>query len=84
MLPRLLESRLRTILAQDYEGVIAAYNGERVASFRVNTLKSSDAEVVAIAKELGFTVTAFPKIAHAFTLPRDQEYAFKGSKLFRE
>ena len=40
--PKLLDSRLRTILAEDYEGAISAFSESRKGSFRLNTLKGDE------------------------------------------
>ncbi len=85
MLPKLLNSRLRSILVDtDYQSVMDAFATQRMASFRVNTLKSSEEEIDAKLATLGIAATKFPPIKGVYLLDPADEFAFKGSPLFRE
>jgi 16S rRNA C967 or C1407 C5-methylase (RsmB/RsmF family) len=46
MLPKLLTSRLETILGEDYSSVMDAFSKERKGSFRINALRSNENEVL--------------------------------------
>ncbi len=46
MLPKLLTSRLETLLGPDYSSVLDAYKHQRMGSFRINSLKSTATEVL--------------------------------------
>lgn len=59
MLPKLLTSRLETILGSDYPSVIDAFSRERRWSFRINTLKWDGREVLEEFEKKGVIVTPF-------------------------
>ncbi len=88
--PKLLDSRLRTILGEEYEGVISAFSHERRGSFRINTLKSSEEEVqrefgekwIVVEKFTGFLPSQEWRTHGIFTFSREHEYAIKGTRAF--
>lgn len=83
-LPKLLDARFQAILGKDYEGVMQAFSSQRIASFRVNTLKTQDTFVRESLSKLGIPVEPFLEIPGVYTMDRIFEYALKGSDLFRE
>ncbi|MFZ4461183.1 MAG: hypothetical protein ACOYN2_01190 [Patescibacteria group bacterium] len=85
MIPKLLDTRLRALLSDtDYQTAMHAFATARTASFRVNTLKSSETEIDTILAELAIPATKFVAIPGVYLLAPEDEYRFKGSKLFRE
>lgn len=84
MLPKLLLARLAALHSPaDYELVLEGFRAERVASFRVNPIKSSLEEVSSFLKKENFKAEPYETIPGAFTLDRSDEYRFKGTDLFR-
>ena len=45
-LPRRAIERLEEVLGEDFNSTIASFSNERIVAFRVNTLKSSEEEVI--------------------------------------
>lgn len=82
MFPKLLTSRLETILGAYHDSVIDVFSRERNGSFRINTLKSDGAEVLTEFTEKWIIIQKFESIPWIFTFGRDQEYAIKGSRAF--
>lgn len=73
MLPELFISRLREILHQDAcEACLESFHGQRVPSFRVNTLKAEIAEVIQQLSSLGLDVNKVEWAENAFWVPTDQ------------
>lgn len=83
MLPKLLQSRLREFFPEDYETILSGFSAERVPSFRVNTLKIDEKTCLEKMKSVGFSVRPFSDIPLAYTIPKEEEYRFKGSEFFR-
>lgn len=63
---------------------MAGFEGARRSSFRRNPLKITPTELKAQIKHLGFTVTSVVGMPDVYQFEREHEYAFKGSRLFRE
>jgi NOL1/NOP2/sun family putative RNA methylase len=90
MLQKLLTSRLQTILGPDYDQVMDAFSKERSGSFRINTIKSSEREVleefdkkwIIVKKLSGFLPSQEWLELGVFTFDRDQEYALKWTDAF--
>ena len=61
-LPEIFTNRLKTILAEDYSSVMRAYSSERKGSFRINTLKSSENEVLEEFKSKGIIVEPYSNL----------------------
>lgn len=83
-LPKLLDTRFKTILGTDYASVMQAFASKKIASFRINTLKSNTESVLKTLTDLAIPVEALPQIPGVFILDRAHEYALKGTPLFRE
>lgn len=62
-------SRLREIVGDDqFDGVLASFSATKLTAFRVNTIKSSSAEIVEAVEALGVTVSQVPWCEEAFTV----------------
>ena len=48
---------------------------KRDASLRVNILRTTDSEALKSLSSIGISPIAFPDIAHAYTITREEEYA---------
>ncbi len=82
-LPKPLVDRLRTILSpDDFMAAIAAFGTDRSAAFRVNSLKSTPEEVEAALSAKGIRFERIPEIPGAYRVPKEDEYALKGTDLF--
>ena len=55
---------------------------KRDASLRVNILRTTDSEALKSLSSIGISPIAFPDIAHAYTITRDEEYTIKGNPIF--
>ncbi len=82
-------SFVQSLLARSYSPAIATqilhgFEGVRPSSFRRNTLKISEKDLAVAIALLGFEVTPVLSIVGAYQFAREHEYAFKGSRLFRE
>lgn len=82
MLPKLLTSRLQTILQSDYDNVIETFSHERKWSFRINTLKWDGNEVFSEFEKKWIKVEEFEKIQWVYFFDRKDEYALKGTDAF--
>lgn len=82
MLPKLLTSRLETILGPDLPRVIEAFSYDRTWSFRINTLKSTKEEILTEFESKWIVVTEFDSIPWVYTFDRSHEYAIKGTRAF--
>lgn len=85
MLPKKLISRLNSFLPhKDFEQAMKGYTEDRLGSFRINTLKSTEQEVESLlhSKNIPFTKTSF--LPTAYTMQRKDEFTLKGSGLFYE
>lgn len=81
-LPKLLVSRLQTLLGEDYERITKVFSRERQGSLRINTLKTDGKDVFAEFNEKSITITPCDGIENAYLFARDQEYAIKGTRAF--
>jgi 16S rRNA C967 or C1407 C5-methylase (RsmB/RsmF family) len=81
-----LKSLLSTTFSPgEMERIRLGLTASRAGSFRINTLKSSESEIMSILSELGISVVKAPEfLPLAFVFDRADEYALKGSLLFRE
>ena len=82
MFPKLLTSRLQTILGPDYNDTLEVFAHERKGSFRINLLKSDEASVLAELESKSITVTPFAGIAGAYLFEKKDDYALKGTDAF--
>lgn len=75
-LPQAFTDRLRAVLpAERFDAALASFEAAKPTSFRVNTLKAADAEVIAQLEAAGLTPTAFAGVDHAYTVPVAQRRA---------
>ena len=75
MIPKLLDTRLASILGPiDYPLAMTAFDQDRTASFRINTLKTTAEEVESIIAREGFRVTKFEAIPGAYLLHLDDVF----------
>lgn len=74
-----LQSYLRP---SDVEAIRSDLSHGQRASFRVNTLRSGDHEVITALKALDIVPEPFPGIPSAYTISREEEYRLKGNPLF--
>ena len=78
MLPKKLISRLNSFQsAKDFEQTMQGYSGERLCSFRVNTLKSNEAEIEAILNTKKIPFIKVPFLTGAYTIYREHEFTIK-------
>lgn len=82
MLPKLLTSRLQTILGPEYEGVIWALSLERRGSFRLNSLQTDGSDVLAECEKKWISLTPFAEIPWVYLFDKKDEYALKWSDAF--
>ena len=83
MLPKKLISRLNSFQSlEDFEQTMKGYSEERLGSFRINTLKSSEVEIESLLETKNIPITKVPFLAGAYTLYRENEFALKGSDVF--
>lgn len=59
-----------------------AYSSERKGSFRINTLKSSENEVLEEFKSKGIIVEPYSNLPWVYLFSHEQEYALKGTDAF--
>ena len=78
MLPKLLTSRLQTILQSDYDTVIEAFSHERKWSFRINTLKWDGSEVFPELEKKWIKIEKFEKISGVYFLFREKRLVYIG------
>jgi len=85
MLPKKLISRLHSFLPhKDFEQAMKGYTEDRLGSFRINTLKSTEQEVESLLHSKNIPFTKIPFLPAAYTIERKDEFALKGSGLFCE
>lgn len=84
MFPTLLTSRLKTILGNLYEEVIASFAKNRNGSFRINTLKTNGEDVFIEFASKGIIIRAFEGLEGVYMFDREHEYAIKGTTAFYE
>lgn len=82
MLPKLLTSRLETLLGPDYSSVLDAYKHQRMGSFRINTLKSNTPEVLDEFSKKWITVAPYEALPGVYLFAREQDFAIKGTDAF--
>lgn len=85
MLPKKYLQRIESFLSkEDTEQTIKGYSEERVCSFRINTLKSTQKEVESFlcSANISFSHSSFPPLA--YTIDKKDEFTVKGSNLFYE
>ncbi len=81
-LPKLLTSRLRSLLGTDYDTVLEAFSHERIGSLRINTLQWDTADVLTEFSEKGIIVIPFVGLDWVYTFDRTHEYAIKWTRAF--
>ncbi len=80
-LPTAFVDRLRASLPADrFEAVLASFGTVKPTSFRVNTLKAADDEVVEQLKAEGLSPSDVPGVPHAFVVPDAQRRALTESR----
>lgn len=82
MLPKLLISRLQTLLGADYESVLSAFSLERKGSFRLNLLQWEEKEVLAELSEKWIQTISFDGLPHVYFFDKKDDYAMKGTDAF--
>lgn len=82
MLPKPLTSRLKVILGDDYNWVMDSFSRERKGSFRVNTLKSNEAEVLGELRDKNIPVEKYETIPGVFLFSHEHDYAIKWTDSF--
>lgn len=81
-LPKLLLSRLQTILGDHFSSVLTALSEERKWSFRLNTLYPHTEEVFAEFAEKWIIIESFAWLEWVYLFDRIHEYAIKGTRAF--
>lgn len=82
MLPSLLLSRFESILWNDYNAVLANIAKNRKWSFRVNSLKTNEDNILEEFSKLWIEVEKYQGIDWAFVFNREYEYQIKGTSAF--
>lgn len=82
MLPKLLTSRLETLLGPDYSSVLDAYKHQRMGSFRINSLKSTATEVLDEFSKKWITVEPYEALPGVYLFAREHDFAIKGTDAF--
>jgi NOL1/NOP2/sun family putative RNA methylase len=82
MLPKLLDSRLHTILDNDYDSVMQVFATEKKWSLRLNLLKWDGSEVFAEFEKKSIKIVPYENLPGVYFFDRDQEYAIKGTDAF--
>lgn len=83
MLPKKYLQRIESFLSKtELEQTIKGYNEDRVCSFRVNTLKSTQTEVESFLYSANISFQKVPYLPLAYTIYRENEFTLKGSPLF--
>jgi len=82
-LPKKLLSRLSSFLSdEDYQKVLDGWRVERVCSFRVNTLKSSPAEIEETLRKKDIPFRKVPFLPLAYVIDKKHEFALKGTDMY--
>lgn len=82
-LPPALLDRLSSFLSEpDFRAVLDGFSSERPASFRVNGLKSNVLEIESALLAKGIRFERFEVIPSAYVVPKDDEYALKGTDAY--
>ena len=82
LLPKLLTSRLQTILWADYDSVMEVFAQERKSSFRLNTLKWDGSDVFEEMKQKWIEMSPFLPIPWVYLYEKKDDYAMKGTEAF--
>ena len=90
MFPKLLTSRLQTILGDDYTSFTEAFSLERKWSFRINLLNWDGSAVMKELAEKGIVVEKFTgflpsqewRATEVYLFDKAHEYAMKGTRAF--
>lgn len=82
MLPKLLTSRLKTILGSDYDTVMNVYGLERKWSFRLNMLKWDGTDVFTELKEKWIVIASFVGLEWVYFFDKKDDFALKGTDAF--
>lgn len=82
MLPKLLVSRLESILREDYEASMSAFSTIRKGSFRLNLLKTDGTDVFLECQEKGIIIEKFEPLSGVYVFDKVHEYALKGTRSF--
>ena len=82
MFPKLLTSRLQTILGPDFDHTLEVFARERKGSFRINLLKSDESTVLAELENKSIAVTPFVGIVGAYLFEKKDDYILKGTDAF--
>jgi tRNA (cytosine49-C5)-methyltransferase len=81
-LPKLLTSRLQTLLGKNYASVITALSEERKGSFRINALYPHPQEVFEEFEQKGIVIEPFAGLDGVYMFDRIHQYAIKGTRAF--
>lgn len=85
MLPKKYLQRIESFLPKnDLEQTIKGYTEDRVCSFRINTLKSTQKEVESFLCSKDISFTRVPFLPLAYIIEKKDEFVLKGSPLFYE
>lgn len=83
MISKKLISRLESFLSrEDFDQTMKGYSEERVCSFRINTLKSTETEIESILCTAGIAFTKPSFLTGAYIIDKKDEFALKGNDLF--
>lgn len=82
MIPSLLNSRLKTILWDNYTRVFDSFAKNRKGSFRLNLLNSDGNDVFEEFKTKGIVIEPCDGIEWAYLFDREFEYTIKGTRAF--
>ena len=78
MLPKKYLQRIESFLTkEDLEQTLRGYSDDRVCSFRINTLKSTENEVESFLYTRGIFFTKVSFLPFSYTIEKQDEYALK-------
>ena len=80
--PKLLDSRLRTILGSEYDGAISAFSEPRRGSFRLNTLKWDEKMIFDEFAKKWIAIEKFVGLEWVYFFDHKDDYAIKGTDAF--
>ena len=83
-LPRRAIERLEEVLGDDFNSTIASFSNERIVAFRVNTLKSSEEEVLRAIEDSELSVEPIAWCAQSFIIKQGTIRDLQALDVFKE
>ncbi len=83
-LPRRAIERLEEVLGEDFNSTIASFSNERIVIFRVNTLKSSEEEVISAIEESELSIQPIAWCPQSFVIKLGTIRELQSLDVFKE